>query len=218
MTKHRLETPGSEGLCGCLEFNCCLLEILNNFFFGFVFYKWDLINTGACVKALEPFVHMRFACCQLPISWHLARHHLVSGAPAQPHALYDCPSPLGHFHILLPRWFSGNECACSAGDMQGSIPESGRSPRGGHGNPLQYSCLGNPMYREAWWSTVQGVTKSQTGLSNWTATTMCQNRLFFFRSIFTAYVRWTLLRPPCISNAVTVDTFFAFSPRTTGRE
>ena len=41
----------------------------------------------------------------------------------------------------------------------GSIPGSGRSPGGGHGNPLQCSCLGNPMHRGAWWATVHGVTK-----------------------------------------------------------
>ena len=52
-----------------------------------------------------------------------------------------------------------------AGDM-GSIPRSGRSPGGGNGNPLQYSCLEDSMDREAWWATVQGVTKSQTRLSN----------------------------------------------------
>ena len=46
----------------------------------------------------------------------------------------------------------------------GSIPESGRSPGGGHGNPLQYSCLEHPMDREAWWATVPRVTKSQTKL------------------------------------------------------
>ena len=44
----------------------------------------------------------------------------------------------------------------------GSIPGSGRSPGGGHGNPLQYSCLENPMDRGAWQSTVHGVTKSWT--------------------------------------------------------
>ena len=44
------------------------------------------------------------------------------------------------------------------GDM-GSIPGLGRSPRGGHGNPLQYSCLENPIDREAWWATVHGVAK-----------------------------------------------------------
>ena len=47
----------------------------------------------------------------------------------------------------------------------GSVPGSGRSPGGGHGNPLQYSCLENPMDREAWWATVHGVAKSQTQLS-----------------------------------------------------
>ena len=44
----------------------------------------------------------------------------------------------------------------------GSIPGLGRSPGGRHGNPLQYSCLENPMDRGAWWATVHGVTKSQT--------------------------------------------------------
>ena len=47
--------------------------------------------------------------------------------------------------------------ACIAED-QGLIPESGRSPGGGHGNPLQYSCLENPMDRGAWPATVHGVT------------------------------------------------------------
>ena len=44
----------------------------------------------------------------------------------------------------------------------GSVPGSGRSPGGGHGNPLQYSCLENPMDRGAWWAIVRGVTKSLT--------------------------------------------------------
>ena len=49
------------------------------------------------------------------------------------------------------------ETAYSAGDTgdKGLIPGSGRSPRGGHGNPLQYSCLENPKDRRAWWATVQ---------------------------------------------------------------
>ena len=45
-----------------------------------------------------------------------------------------------------------------------SILESGRSPGGGHGNPLQYSCLENPMDRGAWWATVHRVAKSRTWL------------------------------------------------------
>ena len=51
--------------------------------------------------------------------------------------------------------------AADVRDM-GSIPGTGRSPGGGHGNPLQYSSLENPMDRGAWWATVQRVTKSQT--------------------------------------------------------
>ena len=52
----------------------------------------------------------------------------------------------------------------SAGDIRhaGSVPGSGRSPGGGHGNPLQYFCLENPMDRGASWATVHMVTKSQT--------------------------------------------------------
>jgi len=49
----------------------------------------------------------------------------------------------------------------NAGDSgdAGLIPGSGRSPGGGNGNPLQYSCLGNPMGREAWWATIHEVTE-----------------------------------------------------------
>ena len=49
---------------------------------------------------------------------------------------------------------------------EGSIPGSGRFPGGGHGNPLQYSCLENPMDRGAWWGTVHEVTQSRTRLSD----------------------------------------------------
>ena len=56
----------------------------------------------------------------------------------------------------LPRWLSGKESACQAGDV-GLIPGSGRSPGEGNGNPLQYSCLENPMDRGAWLATVHEV-------------------------------------------------------------
>ena len=54
----------------------------------------------------------------------------------------------------------------NAGDLRdvGSIPGWERSPREGHGNPLQYSCLENPMDRGTWWATVHRVSKSQTRL------------------------------------------------------
>ena len=54
----------------------------------------------------------------------------------------------------------------NAGDV-GSVPGSGRSPGGGNGNPVGYSCLENPMDRGAWLATVHGVAKSQTQLSGW---------------------------------------------------
>ena len=52
----------------------------------------------------------------------------------------------------------------NAGDAEdaGSIPGLGRSPRGGNGNPVQYSCLGNPMDRGAWPATIHRVAKSRT--------------------------------------------------------
>ena len=52
----------------------------------------------------------------------------------------------------------------NAGDVRdvGSISGLGRCPGGGHGNPLQYSCLENPTDRETWWATVHRVAKSRT--------------------------------------------------------
>ena len=58
----------------------------------------------------------------------------------------------------LPWWLNGKESTCNAEDA-GSIPGSGSSPAEGKGNPLQFSCLGNPTERGAWWVTVHGVTK-----------------------------------------------------------
>ena len=52
----------------------------------------------------------------------------------------------------------------------GLIPRLGKSPGGGHGNPLQYSCLENPMDKEAWQAVVHGVTKSRTSTERLTLT------------------------------------------------
>ena len=64
----------------------------------------------------------------------------------------------------LPGWLSGKESTCHAGDAgdANSIPGLGRSPGGGHGNLLQYSCLENPVDGRTWWATVPGVTESWT--------------------------------------------------------
>ena len=71
-------------------------------------------------------------------------------------------------YIYIYIWASssaGKESACNATDL-GLIPGLGGSPGGGHGSPLQYSCLENPMGRGAWGATVHGVTKSRTQLSD----------------------------------------------------
>ena len=76
--------------------------------------------------------------------------------------------------LELPGWHRSKESACQEIARDGGlIPGSGRSPGGGNGNPLQYSCLGNPMDRGAgacgaWRATVHRVTKSQTQLSTHT--------------------------------------------------
>ena len=76
--------------------------------------------------------------------------------------VFRCSYWLG---LGLPWWLSGKDMPANAGDM-GSIPESGRSPGEGNGNPLQYSCLGKPMDREAWWATVLGVAK-ESDMTEW---------------------------------------------------
>ena len=70
--------------------------------------------------------------------------------------LRDSEQPWG-----LPWGLSGKEFVCNAGDA-GLVPGLGRSPGGGNGNPLQYSCLENPTDIGAWWATVRGVAESDT--------------------------------------------------------
>ena len=65
----------------------------------------------------------------------------------------------------FPGGSDGKGSARNGGDL-GWIPGLGRSPGGGRGNPLQYSCLENPMDRGAWQATVHGVSKSLTWLSD----------------------------------------------------
>ena len=59
----------------------------------------------------------------------------------------------------FPSGSDDKESACNAGEL-GLIPGSGRPPGGGHGNPLEYSCLENPMDRGSWWAAVHGTAKS----------------------------------------------------------
>ena len=77
----------------------------------------------------------------------------------------------------FPGGSDGKESACNAGGL-GSIPGSGRSPGEGNGNPLQCSCLENPMDRRAWWAAVHGVTKSWIQLSTHTGRPFWKQRQF----------------------------------------
>ena len=65
----------------------------------------------------------------------------------------------------LKLWLSGKESACQCRRLRFD-PWVRKTPGEGNGNPLQYSCLGNPMDRRAWWATVHEVTKSWTQLTN----------------------------------------------------
>ena len=69
---------------------------------------------------------------------------------------------LPFMHLYVARYFPSGSAVknlpANSGHA-GSIPESGRSPGEGNGNPLQDSCLGNPVGRGAWWVTVHGVAK-----------------------------------------------------------
>ena len=68
-------------------------------------------------------------------------------------------------HVLpilgFPSGSAGKESTCNAGDA-GLIPGLNRSPGGGYGNPLQYSCWVNPMAKGAWWAIIHSVKKSCT--------------------------------------------------------
>ena len=65
----------------------------------------------------------------------------------------------------FPGGSDGKESTCNTGDPD-SIPGSGRFTGEDNGYPLQYSCLENSMDKGAWWATILGVAKSETGLSN----------------------------------------------------
>ena len=90
------------------------------------------------------------------------------------------PACSWHCHVEgFPGGSSGKESACNAGDTI-SIPGSGRSPGKGHGNPLQYSCLENPMDRGTWRATVHGFAKSWTQLKQHsTHTLFCCSQIIF---------------------------------------
>ena len=101
----------------------------------------------------------------------------------------------------------------NAGDIRdmGSISWLGRSPGGGNGNPLQYSCQENPMDIEALQTAIHGVTKSQTQLSVWAhhkqTTEETEQKWSIFNSIFLSEVEWSW----CHSLKMKTDVVASFS-------
>ena len=90
-------------------------------------------------------------------------------------------SLIAHIFFWWPLGSHGKEASCNAGDL-GSITGLGRSPGERNGNPLQYSCLGNPMERKAWRAAVHGVKKSWTRLSDQHFNTLFSSYPYIFFS------------------------------------
>ena len=94
--------------------------------------------------------------------------------------LWEQTLDIGNLTASKPFSSDGKVSACNAGDL-GSIPGPGRSPGEGNGNPLQYSCLENPMDGGAWGATVHGVAESRTQLSDFThSLTQCISFKYLF--------------------------------------
>ena len=110
---------------------------------------------------------------------------------------YEYPVVLAPFVKIIiyndfPDGSYGKESACNGRD-QGLIPGTERSPGGGRGNPLQYSCLENAMDRGAWWSIVHGVTKSLIYLSDSLSLSLIFECLFKISCLFFFFLTFVVL-------------------------
>ena len=117
---------------------------------------------GALQWGLVPFSFTPFKCKSNRLLLPFCLPNSIQNAPCEA----DQPrvSQGGEFwETSYPGGSDGKESAWNAGEP-GLIPGWGRSPGEGNGNPLQCSCLENPMDRGAWWTTAHEVAKSQTRL------------------------------------------------------
>ena len=133
----------------------------------------------SCLTFVTPWT----AACQVSLSitnsWSLLKlmsiasvmpsNHLILCCSLLPMMILKCCHQNIYLQLntIIPGFPGGASskepaCQCKRHRRRGSIPGSGRSPGGGHGNPLQYSCLEKPMDRGAWWDTIHRVAKSQT--------------------------------------------------------
>ena len=127
---------------------CSAFFVTSSMFYTFSVTVWTLLFTFYII-----------ACTQKPVRTTKNQNLFY-------HAL-----KISHLHYIQVKYSFASQVAlvvknlpASAGDTrdEGLIPGWGRSPGGGNSNPLQYSCLENPMDKGTWWATVHSVTKSQT--------------------------------------------------------
>ena len=126
-------------------------------------WRWHVLSTHRARGAQTRCT--RVTAYRAATPWHHYSYtHRLRGTKG-------CQGTVGFEHQsswILGPWSIGSISSGSAGNEEdpGWIPESGRSPGEGNGNPLQYSCLENAMDRGAWWATVHGVAESQIRLSD----------------------------------------------------
>ena len=142
-----------------------------------LFFLWGLLHTSPR-HYLKVYKTIRALLLWTPSTVRWPSHVHWSPGPLWIHSFMGEKNGTGgistcfDYSLLLTitGGFPGSS-AVNAEDL-GLIPELGRSPGGGHGNLLWYSCLENPMDRRAWWATVHGVTKSQM-LMKWLSMQAC---------------------------------------------
>ena len=132
---------------GAIAFSDSIFKGIKLYFYVFEYatlFFWLLVHTFSLEDVIHPKMYPIYVFSYLSI---ISLSHT-----------YTCMYGLSW-------WLSGKGPVCQAGDT-GSISGSGRSPGEGNDNPLQCSCLENPMDRGAWWAAVHGVTKGPTRLNN----------------------------------------------------
>ena len=130
--------------------------------FRFCGYYYVPIRLGCSVEYSE-FFHLQFLFCSKNLSnFSNEQSHHQGGAANWPGSYCSPSFEDKSYQVVL----EVKNLPANAGDIRDmdSIPDSGRSPGGWHGNPLKYSCLENPMDRGAWWARLHRVAGSWTWL------------------------------------------------------
>ena len=151
----------------------CMQTVKAVFLGGDGTLSWTLVETFLFLQCQEVNLHQS-ACAKNVRYSTMQRTNIIMSNCLE--YLMHCKCSDRHLYMLniqynyqtgFPGGSEDKVSDCNAGDL-GLIPGSGRSPGEGNGNPIQYSCLENPMDRGVWWATVHGVAKSWTQLSDFT--------------------------------------------------